>query len=1189
MKLSKKLSLPSNRKRENRKVGFKRVSFEWKRSRQHINGNWKKERKGLGTINAFRRGTRADYIYNGSFHEAVRPVLVMAEIFSVMPVMNVTAKSPTDLYYSWTSIRNFYSITVMLLTFAFTVPIVMVCLSQRLQFDAVVGVVFYVSNCIARVFFMSLAMKWPELMQQWQKIEQKIPIFESQRDKSVLAYKIKMISLVVMLLSMSEHLLSIISTAFYSIKCTKEKTNASEDYFRIELNELFAYLEYSPFLAVFGKILNLLSTFLWTYMDLFIMVVSVGLSTQFRKINRHLMKYKGQAMPENYWIEIRSSYRNMCKLCETVDEAIGGITIVSFANNLFFVCVQLMKSLNPMPSFAHSVYFWFSLTFLITRTCAVSLYTADVNNESKKPIRALRSCPAESWCTEVKRFYYEVTKDVVALSGIRFFYLTRGLLLSIAGTIITYELVLIQFHKIDYERPSGSCAIIFYSVCLFSDLFFIRIAIHWPSLIQLWRRNEDVFLKLPYRRWKLSLSLELRALTLTVMAVAMLEHILYMSSVLYNNSKQIDECHLNISFFKNLYFREKKHLAMAIPYNGIAAIFFFINNVGMTLRWSFMDVFIMALSIGIARRYKQINERLETARGKLMPESFWIEIRTHFLAMTELLQLIDEEVSLLTLISCANNLYFICFQLFNSFTHIPLLINKVYFWAALIFITLRTLVMLFCASSINDASKKPLRVLRCVPSVAWSLEVQRFTDQLNNEVVALSGKRFFFITRKLILAIAGTVATYELVLLDTIKDGTKEPNLCDLRSITDIISGGDNYYFVYDGSFHEAIGSVLVLAQFFAIMPVQGIKGKSAKDLRFIWKSFRTSYSFFVFVMICLNAVCASFWLMNERITFIRIVPLVFYVSNAYAMICFTKMAINWPELMQSWENVEKNILMLTKPIADNGKLANKIRIISTVVLITSLCEHLMSIASELTKQDTCRSINDPLKRLIVGQLPHVFACIKYDIFKGLCAKTVNLLATFMWSYTDLFVMILSVGLSSLFKRINESLIANKEMTENLWTQHRQAYRKLCTLCELVDNNISKITLVSFSNNLYFICVQLLWSLNPMPNITVALYFWFSFVFLVSRTLAVTLYSAEINDQSKEPLKVIRNVPREAWCLEIKRFSNEITRDTVALSGMKFFFLTRGVVLSVAATIVTYELVLIQFHEENTMYATNQC
>lgn len=85
-----------------------------------------------------------------------------------------------------------------------------------------------------------------------------------------------------------------------------------------------------------------------------------------------------------------------------------------------------------------------------------------------------------------------------------------------------------------------------------------------------------------------------------------------------------------------------------------------------------------------------------------------------------------------------------------------------------------------------------------------------------------------------------------------------------------------------------------------------------------------------------------------------------------------------------------------------------------------------------------------------------------------------------------------------------------------------------------------------------------------MPSVVHAFYFWFSFIFLISRTLAVILYSAEINDQSKEPLKVIRNVNRESWCLEIKRFSNEITRDIVALSGMNFFFLTRTVVLGVS-------------------------
>lgn len=67
-------------------------------------------------------------------------------------------------------------------------------------------------------------------------------------------------------------------------------------------------------------------------------------------------------------------------------------------------------------------------------------------------------------------------------------------------------------------------------------------------------------------------------------------------------------------------------------------------------------------------------------------------------------------------------------------------------------------------------------------------------------------------------------------------------------------------------------------------------------------------------------------------------VPIVFYVSNAYAMICFMKLAISWPKLMEAWENVERNLAMLTKPVANKGKLAYKIRIISIIVLLTSLC-----------------------------------------------------------------------------------------------------------------------------------------------------------------------------------------------------------------------------------------------------------
>lgn len=90
-----------------------------------------------------------------------------------------------------------------------------------------------------------------------------------------------------------------------------------------------------------------------------------------------------------------------------------------------------------------------------------------------------------------------------------------------------------------------------------------------------------------------------------------------------------------------------------------------------------------------------------------------------------------------------------------------------------------------------------------------------------------------------------------------------------------------------------------------------------------------------------------------------------------------------------------------------------------------------------------------------------------------------------------------------------------------------------------------------------------------MPSFVHALYFWFSLIFLISRTLAVSLYSAGIHDESKRPMQAFRAVPREAWNLEVRRFSDEVNDDTVALSGMKFFYLTRKLVLSVSRHLTT--------------------
>lgn len=84
-----------------------------------------------------------------------------------------------------------------------------------------------------------------------------------------------------------------------------------------------------------------------------------------------------------------------------------------------------------------------------------------------------------------------------------------------------------------------------------------------------------------------------------------------------------------------------------------------------------------------------------------------------------------------------------------------------------------------------------------------------------------------------------------------------------------------------------------------------------------------------------------------------------------------------------------------------------------------------------------------------------------------------------------------------------------------------------------------------------------------MPSIPHAIYFWFSMIFLISRTIALALYSAEIHDESKKSIDVLRAVPPNSWCSEVRRFCEHVVNDTIALTGMRFFYFTRKLILTV--------------------------
>nr|AXU39961.1 gustatory receptor [Meteorus pulchricornis] len=158
-----------------------------------------------------------------------------------------------------------------------------------------------------------------------------------------------------------------------------------------------------------------------------------------------------EIMPEWWWAEARSDFNRLASLSRVVDSYIAGIVLLSFGTNLYFICIQLMYSFDGMANVVRTIYLCFSFAWLLGRTAAVSLSAASVHDESLLPAPILYGVNATSYSTEVVRFLTQVTTDNIGLTGMKFFSITRSLVLTVAGTIVTYELVLVQFNAVQQE------------------------------------------------------------------------------------------------------------------------------------------------------------------------------------------------------------------------------------------------------------------------------------------------------------------------------------------------------------------------------------------------------------------------------------------------------------------------------------------------------------------------------------------------------------------------------------------------------------------------------------------------------------------------------------------------------------------------------------------------------------------
>jgi gustatory receptor len=198
-----------------------------------------------------------------------------------------------------------------------------------------------------------------------------------------------------------------------------------------------------------------------------------------------------------------------------------------------------------------------------------------------------------------------------------------------------------------------------------------------------------------------------------------------MSTVLLNNQQIIENCRVNESeFFRSYLIAYRQHLVDVIPYHIAMFPLYEWVNILMTFSWNFMDLLIVLISIGLTTRFSQINRRLVNG-ANAGGDVFWNEIRTHYYSLIDLVDEIDEQFSMLILISTGHNVFSLCTSIFESLmgNNGKYAFERVFFWYSFFFMITRCFSALFCASKVNETAKITRDLIRVTPSQKWNSDV----------------------------------------------------------------------------------------------------------------------------------------------------------------------------------------------------------------------------------------------------------------------------------------------------------------------------------------------------------------------------------------------------------------------------------------------------------------------------------
>ncbi|CAD1468635.1 unnamed protein product, partial [Heterotrigona itama] len=231
-----------------------------------------------------------------SLHASMRPIIMLAQCFSLFPVSGVNSPDASYLRFTWRSPKFIYCVISIVGSSIMTIFNILRIITNEINPIKMTTLVFNGTNLIATFLFLRLAVQWPCLMVTWEKLEKELSHRHRKISKTSLAAKFKIVTMVVMMFALVEHSLSIAQGYIKAKECAafRKDPNIFGVYFQMQFPQVFSTISYSLWKGILVDLINILSTFSWNFVDLFLILISIALTAQFRQLNSRLNSIRGK-------------------------------------------------------------------------------------------------------------------------------------------------------------------------------------------------------------------------------------------------------------------------------------------------------------------------------------------------------------------------------------------------------------------------------------------------------------------------------------------------------------------------------------------------------------------------------------------------------------------------------------------------------------------------------------------------------------------------------------------------------------------------------------------------------------------------------------------------------------------------------------------------------------------------------